>query len=173
MVRTVETTVGRLMDSSSWKRFMSSRDGKGACFGDSGGPVYIKDNGGYKKVIGATSRGRSYFEAGDGIYTNVGKHKEWLQQAFSELNRFPPHEDIDAPSTEVSHEAPEEGIVNPLLELKIAFEDVSKGSYGNLWVSTDAQKYLYKSLGVFKVCQQRPLILETVKILQGYGKIEW
>ena len=128
-LRTVETTVGRLMDSS--KEFMSSRDGKGACFGDSGGPVYIKDNGGYK-VIGATSRGTSC-EAGDGIYTDVGKHKEWLQQAFSELNT--PLEDIDAPPTEVSPEAPEEVGVNPSLELKIAFEDVSKGSY--LWVSTD------------------------------------
>ncbi len=128
-LRTVQTTVGKLIGSS--KEFMSSRDGKGACFGDSGGPVYIIEDGRYK-VIGATSRGASC-EVGDGIYTDVGRHKEWLKQAFSDLNV--PFEDVDAATSAVSPEKLEGGSVSPSLSLKLAFEDVAKGSY--IWVSTD------------------------------------
>lgn len=126
-LRTVETTVGQIKEST--KEFVSSRDGKGACFGDSGGPVYIEENGGYK-VIGATSRGASC-EAGDGIYTDVGKYKDWLKEAFSELGT--PLEEVEAPGGNLDNSDDE--MISPSLDLNVAFEDAAKGSY--LWVSSD------------------------------------
>ena len=144
-LRIVETTIGKI-DSSN-KEFHSSRDDKGACFGDSGGPVYIKE-GGHIKVIGATSRG-SYCDRGDGIYSDVGLHKDWIVSAFEELGA--PYGEptpvsvvaggdvVDSnesgssldPSANVNGG---ENIVDSSNgQLKVAVEDGVKGSY--LWVS--------------------------------------
>ena len=82
--------------------FAQTKDGKGACHGDSGGPAYITMKG-RAVLIGVTSR--SATEAGGltclegSIYTSIAGHIEFLRQAAKELTAksFVPGEKIAQP----------------------------------------------------------------------------
>lgn len=83
--------------------FEQTKDGKGACHGDSGGPAYITVKG-RAVLIGVTSR--SATEAGGmnclegSIYTSIAGHIAFLRQAAKELTAksFVPGEKIAQPS---------------------------------------------------------------------------
>lgn len=65
---------------------------KGACYGDSGGPAYVKDANGKSYAVGITqgARGR-YFKQmekvdcsdGKGVYTWLTPFKSWIEQSIS------------------------------------------------------------------------------------------
>jgi secreted trypsin-like serine protease len=50
--------------------------GHGTCSGDSGGPIYLEQNGQYY-LIGVTSRGSGMCDK-VGIYTNALYYKDWI-----------------------------------------------------------------------------------------------
>ena len=62
---------------------------KGACAGDSGGPMYAQDASGKWHVIGVTSAGVEIFQTCIGLdnsYTDTRGHKSWLRQVLKEHN---------------------------------------------------------------------------------------
>lgn len=53
----------------------ASRTVKGACFGDSGGPMYLRQTG---TLVGIVSRGNC--KSGLGIYVNVYGYRDWIEE---------------------------------------------------------------------------------------------
>ena len=119
-LRIVDTSIARFRDSG--REFVSVADGKGSCYGDSGGPIYIKKDDKYE-VVGATSRGRSC-NVGDSIDTNLWAFQDWINEAFEGLG-YP----LSSQEETTDQEEASAG------ELRVAFEDASKGSF--IWVSTN------------------------------------
>jgi secreted trypsin-like serine protease len=65
--------------------------GHGTCHGDSGGPVFLSQNG-ELKLFGVTSRGpmdKPDDCASEGIYTNLTAHMDFLTNAARELRKLP------------------------------------------------------------------------------------
>ncbi len=62
-------------------------DGRDACFGDSGGPLIVKNNLNNKFTqIGIVSWGYGCAEESKyGVYTDVGKHFYWITEKASEV----------------------------------------------------------------------------------------
>ncbi len=81
-LRKVNTRINYVVN----QEFALAPDGRGACYGDSGGPAYRVNNG-KLQLIGATSRaGRSQScNGGDGIFTSVFPFKSWLQNKAAAL----------------------------------------------------------------------------------------
>lgn len=82
-LRKVTSSIGQVYGHE----FTLRRDGRGACYGDSGGPVFIRNRWGLA-VVGATSRqGASRTcNAGDGVFTSVYVFKDWLHRTASRYN---------------------------------------------------------------------------------------
>jgi secreted trypsin-like serine protease len=62
---------------------------KGACAGDSGGPMYAQDSNGKWHVVGVTSAGVEIFQTCIGLdnsYTDARSHKSWLRQVLKNHN---------------------------------------------------------------------------------------
>lgn len=57
--------------------------GRGTCSGDSGGPLYIKENDQYI-LIGVTSRGSALCDK-IGIYTNTAYYRDWIEFTAKKL----------------------------------------------------------------------------------------
>jgi secreted trypsin-like serine protease len=62
---------------------VNQRNGTGACFGDSGGPAFVKTKGGALRLVGLTSGGNDC--ADFGIYTKVAAYLEWIKSTSAEL----------------------------------------------------------------------------------------
>jgi len=60
---------------------------KGACAGDSGGPMYVRDTSGKWTVIGVTSAGVEIFQTCMGVdnsYTDARPNKSWIRSVLRE-----------------------------------------------------------------------------------------
>ena len=70
------------------KEFSLIYDGRGACYGDSGGPVYQNSRGKHS-LVGVTSRAGASgnCRSGDGIFSTVDNHKVWIDTAFKSLGK--------------------------------------------------------------------------------------
>lgn len=71
------------------KEFRTAPTGGGDCYGDSGGPFYVKNaTTQCLDLAGVVSRGVSNSCAtGEGYHTDVRAHLDWIKQAFSALGQ--------------------------------------------------------------------------------------
>jgi secreted trypsin-like serine protease len=85
ILREVQTSLqgvdkkNQLLNVGSWM--------KGACAGDSGGPMYAQDENGKWHVVGVTSAGVEIFQTCIGLdnsYTDARSHKAWLRQVLND-----------------------------------------------------------------------------------------
>ncbi len=61
-------------------------DGKGSCNGDSGGPAFTRSSDGTLTQVGINSRGTEALTCiGEGIYTSVQAHLQWIATASDSL----------------------------------------------------------------------------------------
>ncbi|MFW7379967.1 MAG: S1 family peptidase [Oligoflexus sp.] len=86
----VETEVGDLLTDLREIQ-LSGGEGKGACYGDSGGPTYTLDSRrSCLKVVGTTTgpgRNSDYTcEYGSGTMMDITTYKGWMKCAFEDLN---------------------------------------------------------------------------------------
>ena len=83
ILRSVETSLGRVFLN---RREVDTRSlGKSTCFGDSGGPLYLK-SGEKILLLGATSRGTDEVcSKGYSIYTDVTKFQGWMKCSYAKL----------------------------------------------------------------------------------------
>lgn len=87
----VETRLGRV-ESELMELQFTSGDGRGACYGDSGGPTFIVDSASScLLLIGSTtgpSRNTDYScESGGGTLMDLTRYQSWLACAFKNLNQ--------------------------------------------------------------------------------------
>jgi secreted trypsin-like serine protease len=87
----VETRLARV-DSELMELQIASGDGRGACFGDSGGPTFIVDSASScLLLIGSTTgpgRNTDYScESGGGTLMDLTRYQSWLACAFKNLNQ--------------------------------------------------------------------------------------
>ncbi|MGE5087266.1 MAG: S1 family peptidase [Bacillota bacterium] len=77
---------------------VDQRRGVGVCFGDSGGPAYLKNNRGDLTVVGITRGAYNNADNCSGFaeFTNVSTHAEFILQAVSDLNGTAPNLDSDS-----------------------------------------------------------------------------
>jgi hypothetical protein len=92
----VETRLGKV-ESQLMELQITSGDGRGACFGDSGGPTFIVDSASScLLLIGSTTgpgRNTDYScESGGGTLMDLTRYQSWLACAFKNLNQ--PHDGL-------------------------------------------------------------------------------
>ncbi|MFM6927775.1 MAG: S1 family peptidase [Bdellovibrio sp.] len=78
---------------------IDQRRGVGVCFGDSGGPAYLKNSQGTLTVVGITRGAYNNADncAGFAEFTNVSTHAEFIIKAVSDLNGTAPKIDNLSP----------------------------------------------------------------------------
>ncbi len=80
----VQTKI-RVVDPEAVTFDIVSGSGKGPCYGDSGGPAYI-DEEGVLQVIGVTSNKKQVScDLGDGTYIDLSRLRDWLKEAYHAL----------------------------------------------------------------------------------------
>lgn len=87
----VETRLGKV-ENDLMELQIASGDGRGACFGDSGGPTFILDSASScLLLIGSTTgpgRNTDYScESGGGTLMDLTRYQSWLACAFKNLNQ--------------------------------------------------------------------------------------
>jgi hypothetical protein len=87
----VETTLSQ-METALLELQIFSGDGRGACFGDSGGPTFIVDStSSCLLLIGSTTgpgRNTDYScESGGGTIMDLTRYRSWLACAFRNLDQ--------------------------------------------------------------------------------------
>lgn len=94
---TAQQIVGSPINSSQSQFYVNQRNGRGICFGDSGGPAFMKfDN--RRVVVGIASavyapssvgKGREDYDICryDAIYTSVFHYLDWIAKASVEIHR--------------------------------------------------------------------------------------
>ncbi len=87
----VETRLGKV-ENDLMELQITSGEGRGACFGDSGGPTFILDSGSScLLLIGSTTgpgRNTDYScESGGGTLMDLTRYQSWLACAFKNLNQ--------------------------------------------------------------------------------------
>lgn len=87
VLRTVKT-VFNFYNTNALEIVFGPTQGKSACRGDSGGPMYIQD-GNRLVLIGATSRGFPSLGAcsGNGNYTDAGAHIDFINEGINLLRQ--------------------------------------------------------------------------------------
>ncbi|SMF28396.1 S1 family peptidase [Pseudobacteriovorax antillogorgiicola] len=74
-------------------------NGKGACFGDSGGPTYIADSSGNLKLVGSTTgpgRASDYScEDGSGTMMDITSYRGWIKCSLEAMNEPLDYLDFD------------------------------------------------------------------------------
>lgn len=77
---------------------IDQRSGVGVCFGDSGGPAYLKNNHGTLTVVGITRGAYNNADNCSGFaeFTNVSVHAEFILKAIADLNGAAPSLDSDS-----------------------------------------------------------------------------
>ena len=80
---------------------------KGACFGDSGGPMYVKHPEKECLALAGTiighSRGQQYkCGNGGGSIADISRYQGWLKCVFNQANQPLPHLEDDASASECS-----------------------------------------------------------------------
>lgn len=82
-LRSVESSIGKIFDR---RRELDTRTlGQSGCFGDSGGPLFLKSEDGIK-LIGATARGtEALCSQSYSIFTDVTKFQGWMKCSFAKL----------------------------------------------------------------------------------------
>jgi len=84
--------------------FISFQEGSGACFGDSGGPLLVKDAGGKPVLIGVVavapeaSKAEDHCTASVISYTNVSVYAAWIDAAAKALASVPATDASAAPA---------------------------------------------------------------------------
>jgi secreted trypsin-like serine protease len=78
---------------------IASGEGRGACFGDSGGPTFVVDSASScLLLIGSTTgpgRNTDYScESGGGTLMDLTRYQSWLSCAYKNLNQ--PHQELVA-----------------------------------------------------------------------------
>lgn len=85
LLRSVESSIGKIFDQ---RRELDTRTlGQSGCFGDSGGPLFLKSEESIK-LIGATSRGHdkdTLCSESYSIFTDVTKFQGWMKCSFVKL----------------------------------------------------------------------------------------
>lgn len=74
------------INTNSEEIIIKASDGSGSCYGDSGGPLFYKENDGSYTIIGVTSRAYDFDEncGGRGIYTDIRKQLRWIEKKMQE-----------------------------------------------------------------------------------------
>lgn len=77
---------------------VDQRSGVGVCFGDSGGPAYLKNNLGDFTVVGITRGAYNNADNCSGFaeFTNVSIHADFITKAIADLNGTAPSLDRDS-----------------------------------------------------------------------------
>lgn len=91
-LRSVETSIKNASYSKS-EILVEQSLGKGACHGDSGGPLFIRNRAGALVVAGVTSRGVDDPSDTCGVsaaYTNVGFYVSWIKETVVKLRQPKP-----------------------------------------------------------------------------------
>jgi secreted trypsin-like serine protease len=85
----VSVTISHLEDYSPIEVVFDQTKGKGACYGDSGGPAFFNHNG-ELHLIGVTNGPYDTNDCnGHGVYAKVPAHMEWLAKAAKKLREAP------------------------------------------------------------------------------------
>lgn len=88
-----DRSVSRHICASSLERpATSAREGRSACYGDSGGPLLASDPAGLEppRVVGIVSRGTDLqCAAGPGIFTTVAARADWIDRVIAQLDEDP------------------------------------------------------------------------------------
>lgn len=88
-----DRSVRRHICASSLERpATSAREGRSACYGDSGGPLLASDPAGLEppRVVGIVSRGTDLqCSAGPGIFTTVAARADWIDRVIAQLDEDP------------------------------------------------------------------------------------
>lgn len=75
---------------NEYEILLDQSQGKGACFGDSGGPAFLKNKEGKLELWGVTSRGYGPNQrdcSGYSIYTKISSHSRWLKSAMDAIRK--------------------------------------------------------------------------------------
>lgn len=86
-LRRVETTYGGELKT---KEVEIHRGEKNSCSGDSGGPLYVQQDG-HLEVLGVLSRGDEFCVL-TGIYTDVREFSDWIKTSMTKLSDEEPRE---------------------------------------------------------------------------------